>query len=397
MKKICHFTGLFIILITLVAGVQAQRGRGQGQASDIERELIRRELQTRISTERRGNVTVRIERADSFYVTNREHEIRGTAFVLVRGSREEQVTYTAVINSQNRRLNSLNYQFDRGIYNPTPDYNRPQSGAVRNGRYQIQLVATNRMLAAGPNNTVVQSNARNMSNQQWDIEDAGNGLYYIRSAATGDAMTVRGGLRSGSTIVLSRGQYNVNEQLWQIVAGNDNSFFILAGNNLSLDSPSNARREGGRMQLYGRNDGTNQRFRLTLVSGYNDDYGNRPRNRPGNRPGNWPDNIPGQGGGAYGSGQLTWSGRVDDEIHLEIRGNRVAERRLSGQPTYNANYRFSSPLPRTELNVRVEKRRGRGDVDVIEQPSSSNRYTAVIRIRDRDGGADDYQIEVIWD
>ena len=393
MKKIYQFTGVFMILITLVAGVQAQRGRGQGQASDIERELIRRELQTRISTERQGNVTVRIETADSFYVTNRENEIRGRAMVVVRGSREEQVTYTAVINSQNRRLNSLNYQFDRGIYNQTPDYNRPQSGVVRTGRYQIQLVATNRMLAAGANNTVVQSSARNTSNQQWDIEDAGNGLYYIRSAATGDAMTVRGGLRSGSTIVLSRGQYNVNEQLWQIVAGNDNSFFILAGNNLSLDSPSNARREGGRIQLYGRNEGTNQRFRLTLVSGYNDYYGNRPRNRPGNLPGN----IPGQGGSAYGSGQLTWSGRVDNEIHLEIRGNRVTERRLSGQPTYNANYRFSSPLPQTNLNVSVEKRRGGGDVDVIQQPSSSNRYTAVIRIRDRDAGADDYQIEVLWD
>ncbi len=389
MKKMIHLFVLITMLCALITGAEAQRGRGQGQASEVDKELIRRELQTRISNERRGNVSIRIQSADSYYVTNRQSEIRGTAVVSVRGGREDQVSYTAVIDSRNRRLTSLNYQFERGGYNQQPDYNRPQSGPVSSGRYTIQLVATGRMLDVGSNNAVVQSNTRNTRSQQWDIEDAGNGLYYIRSASTGDAMTVSRGLRSGSTVTLSRGQYNTNDQLWQIVAGPDNGFYFRAGNDLALDSPSSARFDGGRMQVYRYNGEANQRFRLTLVSGYSGDYDNRPG-------GNRPRPRPGQSGDYYGSGQLTWSGRVDDEIHLEIRGNRVTERRISGQPTFNATYRFSTSLPRTQVNVTVQKLRGRGDVEVIEQPSSQNRYTAVIRIRDRDRSSDDYEIEVSW-
>ena len=44
----------------------------------------------------------------------------------------------------------------------------------------------------------------------------------------------------------------------------------------------------------------------------------------------------------------------------------------------------------------VNKRNGRGQVSVIDQPNQSNNYTAIIKIDDDKGGADDYEIEVEW-
>jgi hypothetical protein len=74
----------------------------------------------------------------------------------------------------------------------------------------------------------------------------------------------------------------------------------------------------------------------------------------------------------------------------------VYERAISGQQVRDVSARFNSPLPRRRVTVNVEKLRGRGDVTVVEQPSSRNNFTAVIRIRDNRGGADDYEIEVYW-
>jgi hypothetical protein len=88
---------------------------------------------------------------------------------------------------------------------------------------------------------------------------------------------------------------------------------------------------------------------------------------------------------------------VDDVIELEIRGDRLSERVVSGQPVYDVSSRFNSNMPRRRLTVNVEKLRGRGYVEVVEQPSSRNNFTAIVRIRDPKGGADDYEIEVYWE
>ena len=53
-------------------------------------------------------------------------------------------------------------------------------------------------------------------------------------------------------------------------------------------------------------------------------------------------------------------------------------------------------MPRRRVNVNVEKLRGRGTVEVVEQPSSRNNFTAIVRLRDNKGGTDDYEIEVYW-
>jgi hypothetical protein len=97
-----------------------------------------------------------------------------------------------------------------------------------------------------------------------------------------------------------------------------------------------------------------------------------------------------------GPGTMTWRGRVDDYVELNIQGNRVRSREREGSQTLNEQVSFSNPLPRADVTVSVRKRNGRGQVSVVQQPNQSNNYTAIIKIDDNQGGADDYEIEMEW-
>lgn len=86
----------------------------------------------------------------------------------------------------------------------------------------------------------------------------------------------------------------------------------------------------------------------------------------------------------------TFRGRVDKEVRITLRGGEVSANTLSGTEL-RSRYRLTSALPQQEGTVRVALETGRGDVSVIQQPNASNGYTAVIRVFDRSGGADQYR------
>ncbi len=96
------------------------------------------------------------------------------------------------------------------------------------------------------------------------------------------------------------------------------------------------------------------------------------------------------------TGRMRWRGRVDDQVDLLVQGGSVSARVLTGGQVQTASANFTSSLPTHPVNVEVNKLRGRGEVQVIQQPSRDNGFTAVIRIRDQKGGADDYELEVVW-
>ena len=48
-------------------------------------------------------------------------------------------------------------------------------------------------------------------------------------------------------------------------------------------------------------------------------------------------------------------------------------------------------MPRQDGEVVAQVLNGRGNVDVIQQPTSQNGYTTVIRIVDNAGGSDNYR------
>lgn len=367
---------------------------------DVRRAIDACQYEARMRIEReqgfRGQrVNVNFDRPNANAASAAKVDVNGTGRFSVGAAQAQTFRYDCVYSAQRNTVNQLNYQVTGGGGNrpgyyppsqgyPPPDYNQP-GGNVRDGRYTMQLVATGRMLDVGNGGQVIQAGQRNSRSQEWDVRSAGGGLYRIINGQTGQPMGVNGPIRSGVT--LTSGGYGSRDILWRIVPGPDGGFFFVTDNDLAIDSPSSARYDGGRMQLYRLNREANQRFRLNQSYG-GGGGGYYPPNRPGDRPGGG-FNRPSQG-------TLTWSGRVDDEIFLDVSGRSVYERRVSGQPTYNAQYRFSSPLPRNNVNVEVRKLRGRGSVQVVEQPSSRNNFTAVIRIRDGGGGADNYEIEVNW-
>jgi hypothetical protein len=119
-----------------------------------------------------------------------------------------------------------------------------------------------------------------------------------------------------------------------------------------------------------------------------------------NGQGGYPVGSLGQHGGhgaGYGSKQaFQWRGRVDDMVDVSIRGGRVQYRTVSGKAAQDVDYQLRRDLPRRNVNVSVQKLKGRGAVYVLQQPRSNNDYTAVIRIVDKDGGADDYRFNAQW-
>jgi len=114
---------------------------------------------------------------------------------------------------------------------------------------------------------------------------------------------------------------------------------------------------------------------------------------PGNGRGNGDNNS--QNGGA---GSLSWSGRVDDVVEIQISGRRVDAITRSGVRVsdVNANVRGGG-LPNRNVNLRLDQRSGRGSIAVVQQPSSWNGYTAIIRINDSRSGAAYYDFSAYWE
>jgi|GEM_PF-496733 len=93
---------------------------------------------------------------------------------------------------------------------------------------------------------------------------------------------------------------------------------------------------------------------------------------------------------------LTWSGRVDGRDIIRISGSSLHIDHIEAQPITDAQFNFYRPLPRRNIDVVVNKRRGRGAVRILEQPSRANNFTLSVEINDSRGGSDYYQLEFYW-
>jgi hypothetical protein len=93
---------------------------------------------------------------------------------------------------------------------------------------------------------------------------------------------------------------------------------------------------------------------------------------------------------------FTWTGRVDREVQITMRGRDVWTNGADRDDT-RGRVNVESTLPRSDGYVRVQTLDGRGDVSVVQQPSSSNGYTTILRVRDRSSGSDRYRLAAYWD
>jgi len=91
-----------------------------------------------------------------------------------------------------------------------------------------------------------------------------------------------------------------------------------------------------------------------------------------------------------------WRGAVDREVQIVMRGNRVWTNNVGRTEPNNERSRMMASLPRQDGEVVVRLQDGRGDVDVIQQPTAGNGYTTIVRIRDPRGGSDNYRLAAYW-
>lgn len=93
---------------------------------------------------------------------------------------------------------------------------------------------------------------------------------------------------------------------------------------------------------------------------------------------------------------FTWNGRVDQEVQLSMRGRRLNASNVGPAEPGTRRTNVISALPHGDGQVTVQLVNGRGSVDVIQQPTAANGYTATIRIRDPQGGAGNYRLNAYW-
>jgi hypothetical protein len=95
-------------------------------------------------------------------------------------------------------------------------------------------------------------------------------------------------------------------------------------------------------------------------------------------------------------GKARWRGTVDKEVHLILRNNNIQTDIFDGQDYGAGTYNFTSALPNSNVQVYVNKKKGRGNVTVIQQPDRGNNFTTIIKVLDEGSGAKEYDVEVYW-
>ena len=285
---------------------------------------------------------------------------------------------------------------DGGVLAPGPGTTPAPTGEFTGfrgkGRYQIQSVASGHFLdlRREDNQTLQQWSGSGAKNQMWDVEDAGGGYFFLRNVENGRYLDAAG-TRDGSAIQ-TRDRTGRDSQKWRIVEAGQAEWLVVARNGKVIDLPNSERREGQAMQIWGEHRRENQRCRFKQVD--TNEYFVGGRTREGRGIGGARDAAPVQE--PYAPGKVTWRGRVDIEVLLEVRGSTVTERSTSGRAFNNGKFVFTAPMPARELDLRIQTRKARGTVLVVEKPSPANNFTALIRVSDPAKDAADYEFDVIW-
>lgn len=95
---------------------------------------------------------------------------------------------------------------------------------------------------------------------------------------------------------------------------------------------------------------------------------------------------------------FSWRGVVDDDMRIYIRAGNIRSHVASGSSArHDPRVDRDRPLPRRAGILRVELVDGRGRAHVIQQPSARNNYTAIVRVKDAERGADRYRFDAYFD
>jgi hypothetical protein len=279
---------------------------------------------------------------------------------------------------------------------PVPDPNLKYSGP---GRYLLQFAHSGKNLDLfnGDYEKVQQWATHNGPNQQWNIEDAGNGLVYIRCVDTGKALEVMARRPTDGTAVKATELRNADEQKWRIIEVGTGEYSIVSRFGRALDVHGFSKDDGVALQVWKENRAENQRLRFTRVTPQQEII-SRDRYRAGRGQVPPPATPPAPVEEEYVSGSLIWRGRVNREILLDLHGGQFTERTVTGNSFNNGRVlKSTGRMPLRSLTVRIRNiKKVKGTVEIAEQPTAANNFTAVIRIRNNEKDSADYEFEVSW-
>jgi len=95
-------------------------------------------------------------------------------------------------------------------------------------------------------------------------------------------------------------------------------------------------------------------------------------------------------------GFFRWKGRVDGSDWIMVRGDAVTVRHIANRTIRDSSFELPSPLPCEQLTVRLNKVRGRGKVEITQQPGLFNDCTVIVLLEDPQSGDDLYEFELTW-
>jgi len=93
---------------------------------------------------------------------------------------------------------------------------------------------------------------------------------------------------------------------------------------------------------------------------------------------------------------LIWSGDVDDSATVFVQSARSWSDDVTGKGVQNVVAQFQGTLPSSEATVSLKSKSGRGQVEITQQPTKDNNYTAGVRIIDPQAGSEHYQFVLTW-
>ncbi|MBI4909382.1 MAG: hypothetical protein HY820_37535 [Acidobacteria bacterium] len=97
------------------------------------------------------------------------------------------------------------------------------------------------------------------------------------------------------------------------------------------------------------------------------------------------------------SGWIEIQASVDASVVFHILQGEVTPEVLAGQPVKEQKVQLSGPVPAgVNLVYTLEKKSGRGNIRIEEQPSAQNSQTLKIRVDDSKGGAARYVFRLNW-
>jgi len=109
--------------------------------------------------------------------------------------------------------------------------------------------------------------------------------------------------------------------------------------------------------------------------------------------------VIGSGTGVLNRGDvvLKWQGNVDRDLLITVRRNRIRYSTLAGAPPKGVQANLAATgLPEQDAQLTLSQREGRGTVTVTQQPTASNNYTAIIRVRDSRRGYGYFDFDILW-